>query len=365
MIWMERLLAIAIKEARQLARDRVTFGMIIGVPILQMLLFGYAINFDVRDVDAAVLDQSRTTLSRQLVGDLQATQVIRVVRQAGSERELRQLMQSGVAKVGIVVAADLERRLFEGDRPALQLLVDGSQPALEDIAQGLGAMPVMRRTGAQAAAARHFEIRTEYNPARRTAIQIVPALVGTILTMTMVIFTSGAIVRERERGNLELLITTPVTRWQLLAGKLLPYIAIGLVQTTLILIVGRALFGVPLVGSLVDLYLGALVFIAAALALGLFISTIAQTQFQAFQMAFVTMLPSILLSGFMFPFEGMPEFAQAIAQVLPLTHFNEIIRGITLRGATLADLQTPLLKLVIFLAVMLALAATRFRKRLD
>ena len=196
-------------------------------------------------------------------------------------------------------------------------------------------------------------------------VRIVPALVGTILTMTMVIFTSGAIVRERERGNLELLITTPVTRGQLLIGKLLPYVAIGLIQTTLILVVGGALFGVPMVGSLLDLYLGALVFIAAALALGLFISTIAQTQFQAFQMAFVTMLPSILLSGFMFPFEGMPEFAQVIAQVLPLTHFNEIIRGVVLRGATLGDMRIPLLKLVLFLVVMFALALARFRKRLD
>ncbi len=365
MIWFERLLAIAAKEARQLARDRVTFGMIIGVPILQILLFGYAINFDVRDVDAAVLDQSRTALSRQLVGDLQATQVIRVVRQAGSERELRQLMQRGEATVGIVIAASLERRLYEGDRPAVQLLVDGSQPALENVAQGLASMPVLHRAGVSAAGIRRFEIRTEYNPARRTAVQIVPALVGTILTMTMVIFTSGAIVRERERGNLELLITTPVTRGQLLTGKLLPYVVIGLIQTTLILAVGRALFGVPMVGSLVDLYLGALVFIAAALALGLFISTIAQTQFQAFQMAFITMLPSILLSGFMFPFEGMPGFAQAIAQLLPLTHFNEIIRGITLRGATLADMHVPLLKLVIFLVVMFSLAVARFRKRLD
>jgi ABC-2 type transport system permease protein len=365
MIWLERLLAIAAKEARQLARDRVTFGMIIGVPILQILLFGYAINFDVRDVDAAVLDQSRTALSRQLVGDLQATQVIRVVHHADSERELRQLMQSGEAKVGIVISADLERRLYEGDRPAVQFLVDGSQPALEDIAQGLGSMPVLQRAGVREAGIRRFEIRTEYNPARRTAVQIVPALVGTILTMTMVIFTSGAIVRERERGNLELLITTPVTRGQLLTGKLLPYVVIGLIQTTLILAVGRALFGVPMVGSLVDLYLGALVFIAAALALGLFISTIAQTQFQAFQMAFMTMLPSILLSGFMFPFEGMPAAAQAIAQLLPLTHFNEIIRGIALRGATLADMQAPLLKLVIFLVLMFFLAIARFRKRLD
>jgi len=365
MIWLERLLAIAAKEIRQLARDRVTFGMIVGVPILQMLLFGYAINFDVRDVDAVVLDQSRTALSRQLVGDLQATQVIRVVRHADTGRELRELMQRGAAKVGVVIAADIERRLQEGDRPAVQILVDGSQPSLENLAQGLGEMPVLRRAGARAGGVRPFEIRTEYNPARRTAVQIVPALVGTILTMTMVIFTAGAIVRERERGNLELLITTPVTRGQLLGGKLLPYVAIGLIQTTLVLAVGRLLFDVPVVGSLVDLYLGALVFIAAALALGLFISTLAQTQFQAFQMAFMTMLPSILLSGFMFPFEGMPELAQAIAQVLPLTHFNEIIRGIALRGASLVDMRAPLLKLVVFLVVMFALAAARFRKRLD
>jgi len=365
MIWLRRLFAIAAKEVRQLARDHVTFAMIIGVPIMQILLFGYAINFDVRDVDAAVLDQSRTALSRQLVGDLQATQVIRVVRHAGSERELRELMQRGEARVGIVIAASLERRLFEGDRSAVQLLVDGSQPSLEGLAQGLGSMPVLKRAGARAAWIPHFEIRTEYNPARRTAVQIVPALVGVILTMTMVLFTSGAIVRERERGNFELLITTPVTRGQLLTGKVLPYVAIGLIQTTLILGVGRILFGVPMVGSLVDLYVGALVFIAAALALGLFISTIAQTQFQAFQMAFVTMLPSILLSGFMFPFEGMPAIAQAIAQLLPLTHFNEIIRGVALRGATLADMHVPLLKLVIFLVLMFSLAASRFRKRLD
>ncbi|MFZ2507922.1 MAG: ABC transporter permease [Steroidobacteraceae bacterium] len=365
MIWLDRMLAIAAKEARQLARDRVTFGMIIGVPVLQMLLFGYAINFDVRDVDAAVLDLSRSSLSRQLVGDLQATQVLRVVRAADSEQELRDLMQRGEVRVGIVIAADIERRLFAGDRPAVQLLVDGSQPSLENLAQGLRSMPVLQRAGVRASGAGRFEIRTEYNPARRTAVQIVPALIGTILTMTMVIFTSGAVVRERERGNLELLITTPVTRGQLLAGKLLPYVIIGLIQTTLILAVGRLLFGVPMVGRLVDLYFGALVFIAAALALGLFISTIAQTQFQAFQMAFVTMLPSILLSGFMFPFEGMPEFAQAIAQALPLTHFNEIVRGITLRGATLAEMQVPLLKLLLFLLVMFFLAAARFRKRLD
>ncbi|MBX3703369.1 MAG: ABC transporter permease [Steroidobacteraceae bacterium] len=364
MSWLERLAAIAIKETRQLARDRITVGLIVGIPTIQLLLFGYAINYDVRDVSTVVLDQARTSLSRRLVGDLGATQVLGGIRQAGSEAGLRRAMQRGEANVGIVIPADLERRIAEGRRPALQILVDGSQPALENVAQGLGAMPLLRRAG-ELPAPKPVEILVAYNPERRTAVQIVPALCGVILTMTMVVFTASAIVRERERGNLELLITTPVTRGQLMAGKLLPYVAIGLIQTTLILLLGWWLFDVPVAGSLVDLYLGALLFIAASLSLGLFISTLAQTQFQAMQMAIVTMLPSILMSGFMFPFEGMPAIAQAIAQVLPLTHFNEIIRGIVLRGARLTDMQPELAKLAVFLVVMLALSVARFRKRLD
>ena len=303
MSWLRRMFAIASKETRQLVRDRVTFAMIVGIPVMQILLFGYAINFDVRGVSAVVLDQSRTALARQLVADLRATQVLGSVRQVDSERQLRALMQEGAASIGIVIAPDLERRLHEGRRPVFQILVDGSQPSLENVAQGLASMPLLRRAGA-AQPARQVEIRVEYNPAKRTAVQIVPALIGTLLTMTMVIFTSGAIVRERERGNLELLITTPLTRSQLMLGKLLPYVVIGLVQTTLILALSYWLFGVPIAGSALDLYLGALLFIAASLALGLFISTVARTQFQAFQMAFATMLPSILLSGFMFPFEA-------------------------------------------------------------
>ncbi len=359
-----RLLAVAAKEVRQLARDRITIGLIVGIPTIQLLLFGYAINFDVRGVSAAVLDQSRTSLSRRLLGDLAATQVLGTLRQAVSERELRELMQKGEANVGIVIAPDIERRMADGNRAVMQILVDGSQPALENVAQGLGAMPLLQRRGSMAAA-RPVEILVAYNPEKRTAVQIVPALCGVILTMTMVIFTASAIVRERERGNLELLITTPVSPAELMAGKLLPYVVIGLIQTTLILVLGYWLFGVPVAGSLIDLYFGALLFIAASLSLGLLISTIARTQFQAMQMAIVIMLPSILMSGFMFPFEGMPAIAQGIAQVLPLTHFNEIIRGIVLRGAALADMRPELAKLAIFLVVMLSLAMARFRKRLD
>jgi ABC-2 type transport system permease protein len=364
MKWAERLLAVAGKEVRQLARDRITVGLIVGIPTIQLLLFGYAINFDVRGVATAVLDQSRTSLSRRLVGDLGATQVLGEIRQARTDRELRDLMHHGKANIAIVIAPDIERRLADGRRPALQILVDGSQPALENVASGLAAMPLLRRAGA-GPAPRPVEILVAYNPEKRTAVQIVPALCGVILTMTMVIFTASAIVRERERGNLELLITTPVTPAELMAGKLLPYVAIGLIQTTLILLLGWFLFDVPVAGRLFDLYLGALLFIAASLSLGLLISTIAQTQFQAIQMAIVTMLPSILMSGFMFPFEGMPTVAQWIAQVLPLTHFNEIIRGIVLRGAALADMRPELAKLGVFLAVTLTLAMARFRKRLD
>ena len=364
MSWLARLLAVAAKEVRQLSRDRITIGLIVGLPAMQLLLFGYAINFDVRGVETVVLDQARTSLSRRLVGDLGATQVLGEIRQARTDAELRELMRQGDANIAIVIAPDLERRIADDDRAAIQILVDGSQPALENVASGLASMPLLKRPGAPAAA-RPVEILVVYNPERRTAVQIVPALCGVILTMTMMVFTSTAIVRERERGNLELLITTPVSSAELMAGKLLPYVGIGLIQTTLILALGYWLFGVAVEGNLVDLYLGALVFIAASLSLGLLISTIAQTQFQAMQMSLVTMLPSILMSGFMFPFEGMPRVAQWIAQVLPLTHFNEIIRGIVLRGASLADMGPELAKLLAILAVMLTLAMARFHKRLD
>jgi ABC-2 type transport system permease protein len=252
-----------------------------------------------------------------------------------------------------------------------QILVVGSQPQLAVVAGGIAAMPLLARhgegpySGGKRMTPRRIEIRTLYNPEKRTAVQIVPALIGVILTMTMVLFTSGAIVRERERGNLELLIATPLSSLELMVGKLLPYVVIGLIQTTIILIVGAWLFSVPVVGRLVDLYAAALVFIAATLGLGLFVSTLAQTQFQAFQLAFLTLLPSILLSGFMFPFEGMPVAAQWLAELLPLTHFNVIIRGIMLRGADLPEAWLQLLKLAAFLSVMLIVAVVRFKKRLD
>jgi ABC-2 type transport system permease protein len=235
---------------------------------------------------------------------------------------------------------------------------------VEGALRALASMPLDLRAGGSNQPYRPLEVLTEYNPERRTAVQIVPALIGVILNMTMVIFTAIALVRERERGNLELLITTPVKSVELMIGKLAPYVVVGLIQTSIILAAGVWLFDVPVNGPLWQLYTGASLFIAATLALGLLISTVAQTQFQAMQLGFFTLLPSILLSGFMFPLAGMPQPAQWLAQVLPLTHFNSIIRGVVLRGAHLADLGPPLLKLTAFLVVAVTIAALRFRKRL-
>ena len=362
---LERLTAVMVKEVRQLARDRLTFGMIVGIPLMQMLLFGYAINFDVRNLRAAVVDEANTSLSRAFVAALEASGVVEFAAPSAGVPQLQRRMSAGEISVGVFIPRDFERRVLERSRPAAQLLVDGSEPMVDSVARGLAAVPLPRRDGSYASPAPLLELRTEYNPERRTAVQIVPALIGVILNMTMVIFTAAAVVRERERGNLELLITTPIRSWELMAGKLLPYVGIGLVQTTLILAVGSLLFDVPVNGSLAQLYLAALLFIAATLTLGLVISTLARTQFQAFQLAFFTMLPSILLSGFMFPFDGMPRAAQWLAQVLPLTHFNDMVRGIVLRGAPITDLGQPAFKLAAFLITALAIATLRFRKRLD
>ncbi len=360
---LARLWAVAAKELLQLGRDRLSFAMIVGIPAMQIVVFGYAINFDVRDLKTGVFDEARTSLSRQLVTELAATQVARPVLAAQSERELMQSLRSGAIGLAVIVPPDFERRLLRGDRPALQVLVDGSQPNLEGIALKLGSLPVLRPPGTMRRV-EPMEVRVEYNVERRTAVQIVPALVGMIVTLTMLVFAAGAVVRERERGNMELLLSTPVAAAELLAGKLLPYVLIGFVQVTLILWFGAVLFDVPVRGSLPQLYVGTLLFISATLANGLLISTLTRTQFQAFQMAVMFLLPSILLSGAVFPFDGMPRVAQLLAQALPLTHYNVIVRGITLRDAALDELVAPLLKLLAIFAVLLLASLGRFRRRL-
>ncbi len=362
---LRRIRAIATKEVRQLLRDRLTIGMVIGVPLLQIALFGYAINMDVRYLRAAVADQANTTLSRRLIDDVGATQVVRLTRRVATAQELEELLRTGEITVGLFVPHDFERRLSDPRRPAAQLMVDGSDPTILGVARLLLEMPVELRKMTGTAQGRLFELRNFYNPERRSAVQIVPALIGVILTMTMIMFTAVAIVRERERGNLEFLITTPVSTLELMIGKLAPYVVIGLIQVTLILMVGRWLFHVPFRGQLLDLYLAAVVFIAATLTLGLLVSTMARTQFQAMQLSIFLFLPSILLSGFMFPFDGMPILAQRIAEFLPLTHFVRLVRGIILRGAGIGELMPEIWALVVFFMVTMTLAVLRFSKRLD
>jgi len=360
-----RILAIVQKEAVQLRRDRLTFAMVVGIPVMQLLLFGYAINQDVRHLGAAVVDLAATQRSRVLVADAAASQVVDVVATAGSAEELEGMLRRGEIVVGILIPHDFERRVARRDRPAAHLLVDGSDPVVLAAARRLAAIPLPRDGPPPEAAPDAFAVRAYYNPERRSPVQIVPGLVGVILTMTMTLFTAVAIVRERERGNLELLIATPVRTPELMVGKILPYIAIGILQVTLVVAVGATLFDVPMRGSLVDVYGASLIFVAATLGLGLVLSTLARTQFQAFQLTFFTFLPQILLSGFMFPFDGMPRAAQWLAEAFPLTHFVRIIRGIMLRGASLAEMAGDIWPLGLFFAVTMAAAMVRFRKRLD
>jgi ABC-2 type transport system permease protein len=362
---IQRILAIVKKEVRQLRRDRLTFGMIIGIPVIQLLMFGYAINMDVRNLDAAVADMAGTSASRQMVMDMEQTQVIRIIAQASDAEELEHLLRTGKISVGIYIPPDFDRRLQQGDRSAMQLLVDGSDTVVQGAAAQLAQISDQSRSSPYNDRPRVMELRTFYNPERRSPVNTVPGLIGVILTMTMILFTAVAIVRERERGNLEMLITTPVKTSELMLAKIIPYIFIGLVQVSLVLLLGHFLFQVPMAGSLLDTYIVTLVFIVANLALGLLISTAVSTQFQAMQLTFFILLPSILLSGFMFPFAGMPRPAQIIAEALPLTHFNRLIRGVMLRGASLQELSGELIILAGFIIVLMFLAIMRFSKRLD
>jgi ABC-2 type transport system permease protein len=362
---LSRLGAIIKKEVRQLSRDRLTFGMVFGLPIIQILLFGYAINTDVRNLSAAVADQANTSLSREFVANIGATQVVEFVAHAESPSELEDMLRRGDISIGIVIPPDFDRRVVDQSRSAVQILVDGSDPTVLGVANQLRNVPVQFGFAPERQTAALIETRAYYNPERRTPVNIVPGLMGVILMMTMMLFTAVAIVREKERGNLELLINTPVSSAELMVGKVLPYVLIGLLQLGLILGVGRLLFDVPVRGSVLDLYIAGTAFIAAKLSLGLLISTAVHTQFQAMQMTIFILMPSILLSGFMFPFDGMPRVAQFIGEILPTTHFIRLTRGIMLRDAPLLELAPDFLYLVGFTLVAMTVAALRFTKRLD
>ena len=369
MKWM-RLWAVMLKELRQMRRDRITLAMIVGIPVMQLVLFGYAINMNLRGLDAGIADLAGTAGSRALVMDMLNTGVITPKFTAEAPQLLMDALRRGEISVGVVVPADFERRRLDG-REAVQVLVDGSDTVVQSAALQIAQTPLDSRsasstvTGLREGVRQQISVVSFYNPQRRSAVNIVPGLIGVILTMTMVLFTAVAIVRERERGNMELLIATPVSRAELMIGKVLPYAVIGLVQVTLVVLLGVWLFDVPVRGGVLDVYVASVLLILANLSLGLLISTVAQSQFQAMQVTFFVFLPSILLSGFMFPFAGMPRLVQWIAEVLPLTHFLRLIRGVMLRGAELQELWPSVAALAAFTTVMMTLAITRFRKRLD
>ena len=380
---LRRILVILTKELTQLRRDRTTFGMVVMIPLIQLTLFGYAINTNVRDIPVALVDQSNTALSQVLAQTVEATQVVRFTARYAEVSEAQAAISAGQVRAALIIPSDVSQRVARSasvsprmesppatdgqtSRPVAQWLVDGSDTMIAAAIKGLRAMPLtelLRRPANRMTPT--FEVALFFNPESRTAINIVPGLVAVILTMTMVMFTSAAIVRESERGNMEMLINTPVRPLELMLGKIIPYIGIGLVQTAIILLLGHLIFAVPLDGSLGALAVTTLAFIGASLALGLVLSTIATSQLQAMQMTVFILLPSILLSGFMFPYEGMPVPAQYIAEVLPATHFMRTIRAVVLRGAGLHEVAFDTLWLVGFMLVGLVVASLRFKKRLD
>ncbi|CAM3921537.1 ABC transporter permease [Shewanella aquimarina] len=331
---LRRIKSITTKEIRQLKRDRITFGMVVMIPLIQLLLFGYAINTDVRNVPVVVVDQSHSAAGRWIVEAIKVTQVVSIEKHYASAEEAEAAITRGEVRAALILPPNLTQKLANGETLG-QWVVDGSDTMVASAISQLRNMPLDQITGQDTQRLPTFEIALFYNPEQRSAVNIVPGLIAVILTMTMILFTSAAIVRERERGNLELLITTPIKPLELMLGKIVPYILVGLVQMTIIL------------------------------GLGLIISTIAKTQLQAMQMTIFIILPTILLSGFMFPFEAMPRPAQWIAELLPATHFMRIIRAIVLRGGNLSDMQFDALWLIGFTLVGILVASLRFNKRLD
>jgi len=378
---LSRISAIFGKELNQLRRDRMTFGMVIMIPLIQLVLFGYAINTSIRDIPVAVVDHSQTGLSRILIQMVEATRVVKVTERLNNVAEAEAAIKAARVRAVFFLPDDLSQRVArspaaglgtppstdeETSRPVAQWVVDGSDTMIASAIKSLRNMPLAElNRQAPNRSTPTFEVALFYNPEQRTAINIVPGLVGIILTMTMIMFTSAAIVRERERGNMEMLINTPVRPIELMIGKIIPYIFIGLIQTVIILGLGHVLFNLPFGAKTLDLFVGTLLFIGASLSLGLVLSTIAQSQLQATQMTVFVLLPSILLSGFMFPYEGMPVIAQYIAEAFPATHFMRMIRGFVLRDASLADLYRDAFWMFGFFVLGMIVAAFRFKKRLD
>ena len=363
--------AMLVKEFIQLRRDRVSFAMIIMIPLVQLMLFGYAINTTPRDLPTAVLLQEQTDLSRSILAALENTRYFKVTKLPHTEAEVDRLLASGTVLFAIEIPANFERSVRRGDKPAMLVEADATDPVASGTA--LSALGQVLQTALShdrdvpAAPTMPFEIRTHarYNPAGVTQLNIVPGLVGTILTMTMLIFTALSVTREIERGTMESLLSMPITPVEIMLGKIVPYIMVGFVQASLIIGIGVTLFGVPVIGNLGLLAALSTLFIAANLSIGYTFSTMAQNQLQAMQMSMMFFLPNILLSGFMFPFAGMPVWAQYVGEALPLTHYLRIVRAIMLKGSSIGDLRYDGIALFILMLIAMTIAVTRFRRTLD
>jgi len=375
---LTRVWAVLVKEFTQLRRDRLTYAMILVMPIIQLMLFGYAINNDPRNLPTAVLAQDRGTLARSVVSALQNSGYFAVTHMVSGPAELDRLIATGQVQFAVTIPPDFSRRVIRGDGAQILVEADASDPASTGGAvAALAALPAeaLRHDLVGALAGRGggappFElvIHRRYNPEIVTAYNIVPGLLGVILSMTLVMMTSLGVTRERERGTMESLLATPVRPLEVMVGKLSPYVGVGLVQTVVVLALARVLFQVPMAETAqawAALGVGVLLFIVGSLALGFLISTAARTQLQAMQMSFFYIMPSILLSGFAFPFRGMPGWAQALGEILPVTHFLRIVRGALLKGGGFAEAGASLWALVLFMAAVGALAMLRYRTTLD
>lgn len=369
--FVRRIAAMARKEFIQLRRDRVTFATMILIPLLQLVLFGYAINTTPRHLPTAVLVHENTAVSRAIVSALRNTDFFTITREAASEADAEYMLRSGDVLFLIEIPAGFERALRRGETPQLLVAADATDPVAAGNAlgalSGVVTSALTRERFVDAAGTAPFEIvqHRRYNPAGTSQLNIVPGLLGTILTMTMLIFTALSVTRETERGTMESLLAMPIHPVEIMLGKIIPYVLVGVMQGVLILGAGMILFDVPLEGSVILLSVVTLLFITANLAVGYTFSTLAQNQLQAVQMTFMFFLPNILLSGFMFPFAGMPVWAQWISECLPLTHYLRMVRGILLKAATFGDLQSDIVILAGLMLLSMAVAVTRFRQTLD
>ena len=370
-----RFRALLAKEFIQAFRDRLTFAMMVGVPIIQLILFGYAINSDPHYLPAAVVSADNSEMSRSIVAALQNSAYFKVVAQPATEAEADRMITRNEAQFVIFIPQDFARDIVRGVRPVLLVEADATDPVAT--ANAVAALSQLNQTAlmhdlvgplaplAGKPAPFQIQVHNRYNPEGATEYNIVPGLIGTILTMTLVMMTAIAVTRERERGTMESLLATTARPLEVMLGKIAPFIVIGYIQVVVIVGAAKLLFGVPMLGSLTLLSLSLVVFIAANLAVGFTFSTLAQSQMQAMQMGVFFFLPSMLLSGFLFPFRGMPEWAQVMGEALPLTHMLRIVRGIMLKGSTLPDIAPEIWPMLIFLAVVSAIALKRYRQTLD